>query len=70
MAKEVEGQTFFSTMEACQMAGISRSTLFRWIKGGVLRDAYLKDRNGWRLFSENDISAIRSEAVRTHRDQD
>ena len=65
MARKIKGRTYLSTGEACQKAGISRSTLFRWLREGVLIDTYLKDRNGWRLFSEKDVAAIHAEAVRT-----
>ena len=41
--------------------GISRATLFRWLKAGVLKKPY-RDRRGWRLFTEDDLSCIRAEA--------
>ena len=28
----IDGQTFYRTNEVCHMVGISRSTLFRWLK--------------------------------------
>lgn len=62
MVKQIKGQTYYRTTEACQKAGISKATLFRWIKAGILKDVGRKDRNGWRLFSEKDIEKIRSEA--------
>ena len=68
MAKKIRGRTYFNTGEACQKAGISRSTLFRWIKEGVLKDADIKDRNGWRLFDEKNIAVIRAEVLRTNRE--
>lgn len=68
MAKKIRGRTYFNTGEACQKAGISRSTFFRWIKEGVLSDTKFKDRNGWRLFSKKDIAAIHAEVVRTNRE--
>ena len=46
------------------MAGISRATLFRWFREGIVDDIVRKDRKGWRLFTENDISKIKSEAIR------
>ena len=46
------------------MAGVSRATLFRWLKAGVLEDAMPRDRKGWRLFTESDIDRIKSEATR------
>ena len=44
------------------MAGISRATLFRWLKEGTIQDVSLKDRRGWRLFTEEDINRLAKEA--------
>ena len=46
---------YYQTSEAAEIAGVSRSTLIRWIKGGVLKDASHRDRRGWRLM-ENIVS--------------
>lgn len=62
MAKQIRGQTYYRTAEACKKAGISKATLFRWIKAGILKDVGRKDRNGWRLFSDRDVEKIRAEA--------
>ena len=64
MATRINGQTYYRTSEACQKAGISKATLFRWCKAGILEDVVYRDRNGWRLFTENDINRIRAEANR------
>ena len=66
MPKTIKNKTYYRTSEACKEAGISKATLFRWIKEGILKDVGRKDRNGWRLFSEKDISIIRSEATKIH----
>ena len=62
MPTVINGQTYFRTLEACKLAGISRATLFRWISEAIIEDAAIKDRKGWRLFTEEDIEKIRSEA--------
>lgn len=64
MAIKINGQMYYRTLEACQKAGVSRATLFRWLKAGVLDDAMPRDRKGWRLFTENDINRIKFEATR------
>ena len=61
MAIEIDGRIYYQTSEACRKVGISRATLFRWLKVGIL-DKYYKDRRGWRLFTEEDLNRIRSEA--------
>ena len=55
-------KTYYRTKEACQMVGISRSTLLRWLSNGILKDASHRDRRGWRLFTEVDIKKIEAEA--------
>lgn len=69
MPREINGKTYYRTAEACERAGISKATLFRWIKSGVLQDVGRKDRNGWRLFSEKDVSRIRSEATKFNHEE-
>ncbi len=61
MPVAVNGQTYYRTAEACQMAGTSRNTLFRWIREGFFADVGLRDRKGWRLFTEGDIRRLKEE---------
>jgi len=63
MPIEIDGHTYFRTLEACANAGISRATLFRWLKAGLLEKRF-KDRRGWGIFTEEDLDKIRSEARR------
>ena len=67
MATRINNQTYYRTSEACQRAGISKATLFRWVKTGILEDIVWRDRNGWRLFTQDDIHRIKSEATRVSR---
>ena len=60
-----EDQIYYRTLEACQKAGISKATFFRWLRAGVIEDVMYKDRKGWRLFAEADIDRIKSEVNRT-----
>jgi excisionase family DNA binding protein len=63
MSIEIDGQTYYRTSEACKKTGISRATLFRWLKLGILEKHY-KDRRGWRIFTEEDLNKIQAEAKR------
>jgi predicted site-specific integrase-resolvase len=65
MPKEINNKTYYLTSEACEMAGISRGTLFRWIRAGIVSEVTLKDRNGWRLFSEDEVKKLKTEAQKT-----
>ena len=61
MSIEVNGQRYYKSSEVCQKSGISRPTLFRWLKRGILRRLH-RDRRGWRLFTEEDLRKIQKEA--------
>jgi predicted site-specific integrase-resolvase len=65
MPVTMNGQTYYRTVEVCRMIGISRTTLFRWLKEGVFEEAKYRDRRGWRLFTEGEISMMKAEASRT-----
>ena len=61
MPIEIDGRIYYRTSETCKKAGVSRATLFRWLKAGILNKHH-KDRRGWNLFTEEDIAKIRDEA--------
>jgi len=61
MSIQIDGQTYYRTQEVCIKTGISRSTLCRWLRTGVLKER-LRDRRGWGVFTEKDIEKIRKEA--------
>ena len=61
MPVAVSGQTYYRTTEVCQMVGVSRTTLFRWLKEGIFREAEHRDRRGWRLFTEDEINRLKTE---------
>ncbi len=64
MSVVFKGQTYYRTWEVCEMAGVSRPTLLRWLRSGILKGAAHRDRWGWRLFSKADIERIEVEASR------
>ena len=63
MPIEINNHTYYRTSEACIKTGISRATLFRWLKAGLLKKSY-RDRRGWRLLTEDDLNRIQAEANR------
>jgi len=67
MPVRVNSQTYYRTAEVYRMVGISRTTLFRWLKEGILREAQRRDRRGWRLFTEDEIDVLKAEANRISR---
>ena len=61
MPIKIDGQTYYRTSEVCQMVGIGKSTLFRWIRQNVVKDAEYRDRKGWRLFAEDEVLSLKLE---------
>jgi hypothetical protein len=59
MPTAVNGLTYYSAHETALAAGISKPTLLRWIKTRRINDAEKRNRNGWRLFAESEVEAIR-----------
>jgi len=67
MPVTVGGQTYYRTAEVCRIVGISRATLFRWLKEGIFSEAEHRDRRGWRLFTEDEIDKLKAEANQVNR---
>lgn len=61
MPVTIDGQTYYRTAEVCLMVGIGKSTLFRWIKEGIMKEAEHRDRRGWRLFTGDEINKVKME---------
>jgi predicted site-specific integrase-resolvase len=61
MSVEINGNTYYRTAEVCRIVGISRSTLFRWLRDGLFTDVKNVDRRGWRLFTEDEIARLKAE---------
>ena len=64
MTVNISGQTYYRTAEVCRMVGISRTTLFRWLREGVGKEPQHRDRRGWRLFSQGEVDGLTAEANR------
>ena len=56
----INDQTYYRTAEVCRMIGISRNTLFRWLKEGTFSDIEYRDWRGWRLFTPDQLETIRA----------
>jgi len=50
--------------EVAKAAGISKNTLLRWLKAGKVPEV-ARDRNGWRIFTQDDVARVRAFADRT-----
>ena len=67
MPVTINGQTYYRTGEICRTVGISKSTLFRWLKQGVLSKSERRDRRGWRLFTRDEIDRLKREVNQINR---
>ncbi len=67
MPREINNKTYYLSSEACEIANISRGTLFRWIRENIIPEVEIKDRNGWRLFSEAEVNKVKAEAQKTRK---
>jgi len=60
----INDQTYYRTVEVCRMVGISRNTLFRWLKEGIFSDVEYRDWRGWRLFTAAQLERVRMKTDR------
>jgi len=60
MSVVIDDQNFYRTAEVCRMIGISRNTLFTWLKERIISDVEYRDRRGWRLFTPAQTETIRA----------
>ncbi len=67
MPVSINDKTYYRTSEVCQLARISRSTLLRWLKEDGLHIQDYRDRRSWRLFTEDDVNTLVTEANRISR---
>ena len=59
MPETINGNTYYRTSEVCKIVGISRNTLFRWLKEGSVTEVEHRDYRGWRLFTQAQINALK-----------
>jgi len=69
MSVKLNGRTYYRTAEVCQIVGIGKSTLFRWIRQNIVKDAEYRDRKGWRLFAEDELLSLKSETNKIQRNR-
>ncbi len=59
MPKELNGVIYYRSNDVCERVGIGRSTLLSWLDKGILDTVY-RDRNGWRIYTSDDIIKLKS----------
>ena len=56
----IAGETYYRTAEVCRLIGVSRNTLFRWLKEGKFGQQEYRDWRGWRLFTREQVNSART----------
>ena len=59
----LNGQNYYRTTEVCRIVGISRNTLFRWLREGSITDVEYRDCRGWRLFTQDQVDTIKKKTL-------
>jgi predicted site-specific integrase-resolvase len=67
MPIQINGHVYYRTAEVCQIVGIAKSTLFRWMRNNVVKEAEYRDRKGWRLFTEDELRSITAETSKVQK---
>lgn len=60
----INDETYYRTAEVCRAVGVSRNTLFRWIREGTFTDVEYRDWRGWRLFTAAQVEAMKAQTSR------
>jgi len=60
MPLAINGETYYRTAEVCRFIGVSRNTLFRWLKEGKFGSREYRDWRGWRLFTSGQVADIQN----------
>jgi len=60
MPLAIRGETYYRTAEVCRLIGVSKNTLFRWLKEGRFGDREYRDWRGWRLFTSGQVENIQN----------
>lgn len=55
---------FYSVKEVADLAGVHRATIRRWLESGRIPEPD-RDRNGWRIFTEEELGIVLRYANRT-----
>jgi predicted site-specific integrase-resolvase len=61
MVIRINGEDYYRSAEACQIAGTNKNTFLRWVRKGSFPDVKNRDRRGWRIFTKADIARLKAE---------
>jgi hypothetical protein len=58
MPVTIDGQTYYRTAEVFRIIGVSRNTLYRWLRKDTIAGVEHRDSRGWRLFTRDEIDEL------------
>ena len=58
MTKEQDRRPRLSTLEVSEMFGVSRGTLNRWVKEGIVPEPARDPESGWPIWQQPELDAI------------
>ena len=58
MTVVIDGKTYYRTAEVFRIIGVSRNTLYRWLKKDILGGIEYRDSRGWRLYTQDEIDKL------------
>ena len=58
MPLTIDGKRVYRIGEALEEAGMSRATYFRWVRLGLFHDVRYRDRNGRRVFTDDELRGL------------
>jgi len=63
--KYISGEAGFKAYQICDLFDISKATLFRWERGGVIKQP-ARDWRNWRLYTRKNVDEI-EKVIRTRK---
>jgi predicted site-specific integrase-resolvase len=58
MPVKINGQTYYRTAEVYRMLGVTRNTLYRWLRKESIGEVKHRDSRGWRLFTQDELDKL------------
>jgi hypothetical protein len=58
MPVQINDITYYHTAETCEMLGICRKTLCKWLGEGRFSGTEYRDWRGWRLFTKEQLWSV------------
>lgn len=58
MTVTIDGRTYYRTAEVYRQLGVTRNTLFRWLRKKHIGEAEHRDSRGWRLFAPEELDRL------------